>query len=363
MSQKLADLPTPALLLDLDKAEANIDQMACKAESLGVRLRPHLKTHKCAPLAQRQVARSAAGATVATLAEARYFAANGIDDLTWAFPIPLSRVDEAAALAQQTTLRLVIDSPEALAALEQLAVPLHIWLKVDCGYHRAGVDPGGQPLLELAARLSSSSQLTFDGLLSHSGHAYDADSQEDARRIANQERDVMLACRRRLDGAGVEVPVLSIGSTPAMAAVQDLEGIDEVRPGNYVFYDGTQVALGSCQLTDCAVTVLASVISTSEQHAIIDAGALALSKDAGPQHLGRATMGEIYADYPTATLDPDLRVLSVSQEHGKLSKPVAVGQRLRVLPNHSCLTVAQFDEYAVVRGEKVIDRWPIHRAR
>ncbi len=148
---RLDSLPTPALILDLDKVEANIERMAAKAEALGVRLRPHLKTHKCAEVARLQLERSGAGATVSTLEEARYFADHGIDDLTWAFPVILSRLDEVAALAERVTLRVVLDSSEALDALEglerPLSRPLHVWLKVDCGYHRAGVDPEGEPAI------------------------------------------------------------------------------------------------------------------------------------------------------------------------------------------------------------------------
>ena len=363
MGEPLDLLPTPALLLDLDRVEANIEQMAAKTERLGVALRPHLKTHKCAEVAGLQVARSKAGATVATLEEGRYFAAHGIDDLTWAFPVVLSRLDEVRDLASKSRLRLVIDSRAALDAVTALGVPLNVWLKVDCGYHRAGVDPTGEEAVGLAGALASAPELTFDGILSHSGHAYDASSPEIARRVADSERDVMVACAERLRDAGIEVPAISIGSTPAMMAVTTLEGIDEVRPGNYVFFDYTQVQLGSCRVADCAVTVLASVVSSCATHAVTDAGALALSKDAGPAHKPGNTLGEIFDDYGQSRLSEHLRVTSLSQEHGKLSQPRPVGERLRILPNHSCLTVAQFDEYQVVRGDEVVDRWPIHRAR
>jgi D-serine deaminase-like pyridoxal phosphate-dependent protein len=171
----------------------------------------------------------------------------------------------------------------------------------------------------------------------------------------------MVDCAARLRAAGVEVPAISIGSTPAMAVVTDLTGINEVRPGNYVFFDSTQVRLGSCEVSDCAVTVLASVVSSSPDHSITDAGALALSKD--PGHESTRSLGEIFADYSAGRLSEDLRVTGLSQEHGKLSRPRPIGERLRILPNHSCLTAAQFDHYEVVRGERWIDRWPIHRAR
>jgi D-serine deaminase-like pyridoxal phosphate-dependent protein len=150
-----------------------------------------------------------------------------------------------------------------------------------------------------------------------------------------------------------------------MSAVQNLDGVNEARPGNYVFYDYTQVVLGSCSLADVAVTVLSSVVSTqpATNHAVIDAGALSLSKDVGSELAPRASMGEIFADYRSHTLRKDARVVSVSQEHGTVSGPLPVGTRVRIVPNHSCLTVAQFDEYVVLRGNDVVDRWKVWRAR
>jgi D-serine deaminase-like pyridoxal phosphate-dependent protein len=359
----LHDLPTPSLLLDLDVLEANLRRMSERAAALGVALRPHIKTHKCVEVAERQRALGIQGITVSTLHEARVFADHGFDDLTWAFPVILSRLDEVRELAERATLRLVVDSPEAVAALESLGLPLHVWLKVDCGYHRAGVDPESPASLELARRLAGSPTLTFDGILSHSGHAYHGPTREEVAAAAEEERAVMAGFAERLRDLGIAVPRVSVGSTPAMAVVERLDGATEARPGNYCFYDFTQVALGSCAVRDCAVTVLASVVShrPGDGRSVVDAGALALSKDLGPK--GGETMGEVFADYRAGALDPEARLVNLSQEHGILSAPRPVGSRVRVLPNHSCLTVAQFDEYAVVRGDEVVDRWKIWRGR
>lgn len=372
----LHDLPTPALLLDLDIVERNLRQMAGRAAGLGVALRPHVKTHKCVELAGRQRALGAQGITVSTLYEARVFADHGFDDITWAFPVILSRLDEVRALASRTpqiTLRLVVDSAEAVAALRGLAVPggpLHVWLKVDCGYHRVGVDPAAPESVRLAEGIARSLSLTLDGVLSHSGHAYHGGSRAEIAAIAEEERRVMSGFAARLREAGIEVPGVSVGSTPAMAAVEHLDGVTEARPGNYVFFDFTQMTLGSCTLGDCGVTVLASVVSSrpGEGRSVVDAGALALSKDTGPA--GGQTMGKIFAghgagDIPgeNAALRSDARLVSLSQEHGVLDAALPVGTRVRILPNHSCLTVACFDEYQVVRGGEVVDRWKIWRGR
>lgn len=356
----LDSLPTPALLLDLDRLDANLRRMAERAERLGVDLRPHVKTHKCLEIARRQVELGARGLTVSTLFEARVFSDHGFEDLTWAFPVPPGRAAEAAELAGRVDLGLVIDSAEALDALGSSGQALSLLLKVDCGYHRAGVDPEGATVVELARRIAAAPRLELGGLLTHSGHAYKGDRLA----VARQERDVMVRCAERLRAQGLAVPRVSVGSTPAMTAVDHLDGVDEARPGNYALFDYTQSALGSCAVRDCAATVLASVVSRPEgrAHAVVDAGALAMSHDPGPAEQSPG-FGRVFADYETGRLDDTLRLTSLSQEHGIVNGRPQVGDRLRILPNHSCLTVAQFDQYHVVRGTGVIDRWKIHRGR
>jgi D-serine deaminase-like pyridoxal phosphate-dependent protein len=359
----LADLPTPALLLDLDRVEANVARMAARCRDLGVALRPHLKTHKCVEVAERQRAHGARGVTVSTLVEARVFADHGFDDITWAFPVILSRLPEAQALAERVTLRLFVDGPEALDALEHAGFPFHVWLKIDCGYHRAGLDPASPATLALARRLAASRRLRFDGIATHSGHAYHAAGRSRIAEVAEAERRALAEFRERLAAEGITVAA-SVGSTPAMSCVERLDGITEARPGNYVFYDAMQVGLEVCSAAECGATVLASVISSQPgaAHCVVDAGALALSKDAG--HPGPVPgMGWIYDDYTAGTLRSDTRLTGLSQEHGVLSTRLPVGARVRILPNHSCLTVACFDEYHVVQGNRVVDRWKIWRGR
>ena len=162
-----------------------------------------------------------------------------------------------------------------------------MWLKVDSGYHRAGVDPTGELAVALAQRVSESPRLRFAGLLSHSGHAYQTTSSSEVRAIAEEERSALVLLRQRLSAVGVEVPSLSVGSTPTMTRVTRLSGITEARPGNYAFFDHTQVVLGSCTAADCAVTVLGTVVSSqvSSDHCVVDAGSLALSME--PSHPGQ----------------------------------------------------------------------------
>ena len=362
----LDGLPTPALLLDLDRLERNLRTMAERAAALGVRLRPHAKTHKCAEVARRQLELGARGLTVATLEEARSFSAAGFEDLTWALPVPFSRIDEARHLAERVDLGLLVDSMEAVDRLESTGFPFLVWLKIDCGYHRAGVDPALPEAESLARRLAEHPLLRFQGLLTHSGQAYAAADRAELAAVAEHERATLVDAAARWRARGVRVPDVSVGSTPAMSAVRDLSGVDEARPGNYVFYDRMQVSLGSCSPADCAVSVLASVVSSpaGAGHSVVDAGALALSKDPGhPVDRERGSLGDLWADHAAGVFDPDLRLVALSQEHGVLSGRRSVGDRVRILPHHSCLTVACFDRYHVVRGDEVVAEWPIDRAR
>ena len=386
----LADVPTPAAVLDLDVLERNVVRMANKARRLGVALRPHAKTHKCVEVARLQQERGAHGLTVATLAEARAFAAAGFADLTWAVPVVPGRLGEVVDLARRLTFRVLVESDAAADAVTRAAaearVPLHVWLEIDTGQHRTGVDPASDIAESLARRLATTSPLVFDGILTHAGQGYGAKDRAELERAAATERVVMVLLAERLRLAGVPVPGVSIGSTPTIAVATDLTGVTEIRPGNYVFNDFVQVAGGVCAPEDCAFSVLATVISHQPggDHVVVDAGALALSKDLGPSDPARRRgYGPLLRGLTGRELDPVLSVRSVTQEHGVVGaaeaadrdeRPwettrsavdgrLAVGERIRILANHSCLAAALFDEYHVVRGEEVVDRWRIRRER
>jgi D-serine deaminase-like pyridoxal phosphate-dependent protein len=361
------DLETPALLLHLDVVERNLAFMAERARRLGVALRPHAKTHKCVELGRRELAHGAVGLTVATLVEAETFARAGMPDLIWAFPLDPTHLPHVKRIVEETgaVLRVVVDDLATAQALSGSG--LHVWLKVDCGNHRAGVDPASPYAREVAQALGRERGLVFDGILSHSGHAYRTTSKAEAAIVAESERRVMVEFAERLRTERIPVRGISVGSTPAMAAARDLTGVTEARPGNYVFYDRTMVLIGCCEWSDVGVTVLATVVSHQPGAAqfIVDAGALALSKDAGPSH------GNLPQAMGAVKGHPELTVAALSQEHGIIRAASAavidgrfsVGQRIELLPNHSCLTVAQFDEYQVVRDGQVVERWPIARGR
>ena len=335
----LADLPTPAAAVDLDRVERNGRWMKDRAARLGVRLRPHVKTHKCPELARLQTDGDAV--TVSTLAEARAFAAH-FADVLYAVPLAPERAGEAASIPGLTVL---VDSERAIEALRQPAM-----LKIDCGYHRAGVPPA--LALPLARRLAQRG--LFAGLLTHAGHSYAAADLDEVRRIASTERDLMVALAAELRAAGIAVPCVSVGSTPTMRHVDHLAGVDEIRPGNYVFFDGCQTALESCTRDQEALCVVTSVVGHYpwRRAAVVDAGALALSKDRGATHRGATGFGRV------TRLDGEAlpaQLVGLSQEHGKLHGDVSgisVGQKLLIWPQHSCLTAGAHGQlHAHRRGE------------
>jgi D-serine deaminase-like pyridoxal phosphate-dependent protein len=365
----LSSLTTPCALVDLDRVERNAELMAQRARRLGVRLRPHVKTHKCVEAARMQVRGHFGGITVSTLAEAAAFAEAGFDDISYAVPIAPARIREAVALTRRLgQLSLLADHPTTVAELEAAAtdakVTLRVMLKVDCGYHRAGVDPDKPDSVALARRLHEASWLDFAGVLTHAGHSYDCNGRQQIAVVAEQERSVAVGFAQQLRAAGIAVDQVSIGSTPTLSVAQRLDGVTEVRPGNYIFYDAFQAAIGSCSRDDAALSIMATVIGNyaSEGRLVIDAGALALSKDRGATHVDPGAGYGLVTDMQGRWLDA-LRVGSLSQEHGVVQGPprliaeLEVGSRVRVVANHSCLAAALHQVLVVTRGEQVVDRW------
>ena len=371
--KKLSDLMTPSLLVDFERLESNIKKMADKAESNGVNLRPHMKTHKCIEIGKLQLKQGASGITVSTLDEAAIFADAGFHDITYAVPISSNRIEAALEIASRVNLQLLVDSHEMVTQLETFSEKNEkspeVLLKVHCGYHRTGVNPRDPASIKLATKLENSRNLDFKGILTHAGHSYDAMSVKQIKEVAKQEQLEMIKFSEKLE---TKPEVVSIGSTPTITLTDSImEGITEVRPGNYVFFDYTQVALGTCQVSDCAMTAISRVIGKYDEYLVIDAGAAALSKDLGPTHLEAETsFGKIYSSYNKHELNTALRIYSLSQEHGKvkfsdssIAQNHNIDEILRILPNHSCLTANLHDCYNVMKDNEIIDQWKIRRER
>ncbi|MGB7923776.1 MAG: alanine racemase [Pyrinomonadaceae bacterium] len=369
----LHTLKTPSLLLDIERVRRNARRVGERVTGLGAKLRPHVKTHKCVEVARIQTEGHAGAITVSTLAEARGFAARGFTDITYAVPIEPGKFEAAIELSRNCErLALITDDASTPALLDEAArragAHLDLFLKVDCGYHRCGVEPHAPEAFEIPRRIMDASNLRFAGILTHAGHSYHCRSKEELLAVARHERDLMANFASELRAAGVVVPTVSIGSTPTVTSVDHLQGIDEARPGNYIFFDAFQAALGSCAIEDCALTVLAAVThrDRARRKIVIDAGALALSKDRG------AVEFDANCGYgPVLDLegnDTGLRVSALSQEHGEIAEVddenlerLKVGARVRVLANHSCLTAAQHSHYEALEGDRIVDRWEIQR--
>lgn len=373
MVLNLNEVKTPGLLLDLGRVKRNAERISETARSNNVRLRPHIKTHKCIEVARLQTDGHDGAITVSTLAEAKAFATHGFLDITYAVPIERGKFDEAVDIVHGgVKLNLVTDDAETSRLLDEAAkkagVKFDVFLKVDCGYHRCGVEPDTEEAIEIPRQISDSKSLNFAGILTHAGHSYNASSKDEVLDIARTERDSMVGLAERLRSQSIEVPTVSIGSTPTIIHVDHLEGVDEIRPGNYIFFDAFQATLGSCGFEDAALTVLSAVVHRDEsrRNIVIDAGAIALSKDRGAVDIDPSCGYGRVLDLDSNDLGA--RIESMSQEHGKFHvaddaafERLKVGSRVRVLANHSCLTAAQHSHYNVVENGHIVDRWEIHR--
>lgn len=371
---RIDDLPTPALVLDRGKLMANLAAMTRRMTALGVRLRPHLKTAKSAKIAELAVAGNFGGITVSTLAEAKYFAQSGFRDITYAVGCVPDKLAQLAPLAQGgVALHCITDDAAAASALgaraRALGLVLDLLIELDTGLGRGGVAPDAPELLEIARAIHGHPDLRLAGVLSHAGHSYHCRSVDDVKRVAEEERAGLAHAAERLRAAGFPCPTVSGGSTPTAVHAGRLDGVTEMRPGNYMFFDLDQVGLGSCRVEDVAVSVLATVIGHNRRTGtvLIDAGALALSKDLSAQEfLPDAGYGWVF-DPTGERRIPGVCVAEVHQEHGfiKPSGPGAppydalpVGSRVRILPNHSCLTCAMYERYYVTGGgDAVADCW------
>jgi D-serine deaminase-like pyridoxal phosphate-dependent protein len=366
---RLQDMETPAVLIDAAQLTTNLESMQRLADENGVALRPHAKTHKSVEIGRRQLALGATGLTVATVEEALVFLANGFKSITVSRPIvsgsALQRLVDAGGQTD-AELRVVVDSEEGVRVAAQqtdnVAMTLGVFVKIDVGLNRCGIDPESMAPVELARQISLAPNLYFRGILSHAGQAYAADSAAKAAEIAAVEQGLMLKVRDALLENNIEVPEISVGSTPTVLAASSFDGITEIRPGNYAFLDLLPINVGVATQQDVALTVLATVISKNDQFFVTDAGSKTLTSDAGVHGMS-STKGFGLAYPAEHYLSPahGLVVAGLSEEHGKLTRSdfdLSIGSKVRIIPNHSC-PVANLARHYTVINENGNVTWPI----
>lgn len=351
------DVETPAVLVDLDVLERNVAGMAAAAREAGKRLRPHAKTHKCPDIARLQVAAGARGLSFAKLSEAEVFADAGFDDLFVAYPVVgADKARRLLALHDRARLAVGVDSVAGASSLAGVFAAagrrLDVRLKVDVGYGRVGVTPADA--LGVARAIDALPGLALRGVFTHAGHAYAAETRQALEAIAAAESRTLGALADELRTDGLAIEEVSVGSTPTARVAMRGAGISECRPGNYVFHDATQVGLGACALADCALTVVATVVSVpGPGRACVDAGSKTLSSDAlRPKPLGYGLV-----------LGTHARLTALSEEHGWVAlgedDVLRVGQRVRILPNHACVVANLHARLYGVRAGRVETIFPV----
>jgi D-serine deaminase-like pyridoxal phosphate-dependent protein len=363
-SQRISNLRTPSFIVDLKIVRSNAEMMLKKSREWGILLRPHVKTHKTIELARLQYDPSFGGITVSTMAEARYFAEAGFNDITYAFPLGIDKIVDAWSLAMKIKFGVLVDHPDTLSAIidnkSHSKNKLGIWIKIDSGYHRAGIGVDNPVILTLAKKCIDEPSLEFLGILTHAGQSYVDVDPGKLSQIAYQEAESLRYVAKKLNDHGINCPGLSLGSTPIASLNSNgaiYAGITEMRPGNYLFYDRYMAESGHCSMDDIACVVATRIVGLYPERntILIDAGALAMSKDLGPTHLDHYQGG-----YGIVKHYPDLYFERVSQEHGlvRCSSGIdrfRIGQVLEIIPNHSCLTAALFSQYHLIEDGAIVD--------
>jgi D-serine deaminase-like pyridoxal phosphate-dependent protein len=354
-----AELETPAPVVDLDRLAGNIARAARYAADHKLGLRPHIKTHKSPRLAAEQLRAGAIGLTCATPYEAEVMSTVA-DDLLLAYPpVGSLRARRVAALPEHVRLTVALDSAAAVddlaAAARSADREIGVDVELDLGMHRVGL-PVVNDAIALARRIRDARPLRFTGIAFYPGHIREGVDAQDAK--LSSLGAALGEALDQFDRAGLRPVVVSGGSTPTMWRTHELPGVTEFRPGTYIFNDRTTAEIGACEWADCALTVLATIVSTAvPRQAVIDAGSKALGREPLRAALGEGGFGSLLEH-------PEVIVKGMSEEHGILdlsnsSWTPTVGERVRVIPNHVCIVVHLNDIVYGVRGARVETSWPV----
>jgi D-serine deaminase-like pyridoxal phosphate-dependent protein len=354
----------PTIILNEERVRINIQKMVEKATANRVQLRPHFKTHQSAAIGEWFREEGISAITVSSLSMAAYFAKQGWEDITVAFPFNLREIEDLWNLGERSHLELLVESDEVVEFLDaRYGRELDLWIKIEAGGNRAGIQwQDSDAVTSLAERIAGSSHLKFKGILSHFGQTYHVASRNEAAQLYSEGVDRMRKVRAALRKAGFRKTQISVGDTPGCCSSDDLGGVDEIRPGNFIFFDITQLRIGSCSEEEIALAVACPVVSKHPERneLILYGGAVHLSKE----HLVDGGVHS-YGDVAFPAIDgwsekiPGGYIRSLSQEHGVVHLPgdamsrIKVGDLLMVLPVHSCLTVAALGEYITLEGERI----------
>ncbi|MFJ2683249.1 DSD1 family PLP-dependent enzyme [Pseudomonas sp. NPDC087342] len=372
MSAPIAFLDTPAAIVDIPRMQRNIQRMQQRMDTLGVRLRPHIKTSKCLPVIKAQIAAGASGVTVSTLKEAEHCFAEGISDIFYAVAIAPGKLPQALTLRRKgCNLSVLTDSVAGAQAIVTFGQKhderFEVWIEIDCDGHRSGLNAEDNALLDVA-RILCEGGMQLRGVMTHAGSSYELDNHEALQILAEQERFVCVSAAERIRDAGLACPQVSIGSTPTALSALSLEGVTEVRAGVYVFFDLVMHNIGVCQTQELALSVLTTVIGHQQDKGwiITDAGWMAMSRDRGTQRQ-RQDFGYGQVCTEAGNWIEGALVTGANQEHGIITLGAAesanivarfpIGSRLRILPNHACATGAQFPVYHACDAEGVVHTW------
>jgi D-serine deaminase-like pyridoxal phosphate-dependent protein len=357
------------VLVDDNRLRSNIDRAQTLADAAGVALRPHAKTHKSPIIARWQMERGAVGVCCAKVGEAEVFVDAGISDIRLPYPVNPANAPRVIALLDRAAISIIVDHREVARgwsdAMQRAGRTLDVLIKVDVGFHRCGIDPSADPLA-FVQTISSLPGLRLRGLLSHAGHGYHAASAAELADVAATERNILVDLQQRAAKSGIALDELSVGATPTLRFSARQTGLTELRPGNYVYFDRTQVALGAASLDDCALTVLATVVSKpAADRVILDSGSKTLTNDLARGLSKAPGYGVVLSGNGESPrrIDESLSVERLSEEHATVrvtgGTRLEPGDRVRIVPNHSCVVSNLVDAIRLVDGDDVIETIPV----
>ncbi|HVN58915.1 MAG TPA: alanine racemase [Bacteroidales bacterium] len=361
-----AKIKKPTLLLDEEKCRRNISAMSTKAALSGVNFRPHFKTHQSLTIGEWFRDAGTQSITVSSITMAGHFSRSDWKDITVAFPFNLREAEETRQLARKSDINILVTDPEHYSLVRASVKDCGLFLKINTGNNRSGTDWDDTEQLERIRSLAETKpNLMLKGILTHAGHAYKASEEKEIIDIYNETVSRLNSVSKLFEGHDL---IISSGDTPCCSVISRFDGLDEIRPGNFVFYDLMQMNIGSCNREQVAVTVACPVVEKNRKRdeVIIYGGGVHLSKDSLKLRDGRVVYGQVVLLGKDGWFFPekDVYLRSISQEHGIISasaefmKNTAIGDIVGIIPVHSCMTADLLREYHTFDGKVISDFSP-----